>query len=172
MFEREYRPRKPVVSTLTSANAEFQRWLDQNTHKDHVDALGLVWTVTAQHQVFPDPVNRHASRHRLSFEIKTEISRKILLERGVLDPSKDQRLLGLMDDSTITFLYQRPVFETDTIDKVRAQVLEDLVKIRAGLASVNLSGIYRRVVGRFVNSRFAMTHPPVSARQIKIDLEV
>lgn len=172
MFEKEYRPRKPVVSTLTSANREFQRWLEQNAHKDYTDAIGLVWIVELQHQVFPDPVNRHSSLHRLSFQIQSEIDKKRLLEHGVLDPSKDQRLLELMDDSTITFVYQRPVFETDTLDKVRTQVLDDLVKIRHGLAAVNLSETYRKVIGRYVNSRFAMTYPRAAVPQIKIDLEV
>lgn len=172
MFEKEYRPRKPVVSTLTSANREFQGWLEQNAHKDFTDALGLVWVVVVQHQILPDPINRHSSRHRLSFQIKSEINKKSLQEHGVLDPSNDQRLLDLMDDSTITFVYQRPVFESDTIDKIRSQVLDDLVKIRKGLGSVNLSETYRKVIGRYVNSRFAMTYPVASTPQIKIDLEV
>lgn len=172
MFERDFRPRRPVVSTLTSANAEFAHWLANNTRKPHVDASGLVWTVDAQHQIFPDPVNRHSSRHRLGFELKTQVSRNILLEYSVLDASNDQRLLSLMDDSIITFIYQRPAFETDRLDKVRSQVLEDLVEIRRKLSGVDLSETYRRVIGRWVNSQFAMTYPPGSARQIKIDLEV
>ncbi|MES2744613.1 MAG: hypothetical protein V4655_04260 [Bdellovibrionota bacterium] len=172
MFDRDFSPRRPIAQSLTSANAEFSRWLAQNTQKDHVDALGLVWTVTTQHTILPDPVNRHASIHRLSFELKTQISRRILIERGVLDASKDQRLCELMDDSIITFVYQRPAFETDRLEKVRSQVLEDLVKIRQKLAGVDLSPLYRKVIGRWVNSRFAMTYPPVTIQQIKIDLEV
>lgn len=172
MFERDYRPRKLAVSSLTSANAEFDRWLAQNAPKVYTDALGLEWKATTHHQILPDPVNRHASIHRLSIELKCEVSRQVLVERGVLDTSNDQRLLSLMDDSIITFIYQRPPFETDKLEKARAQVLADLSKIRENLANVDLSAQYRRVMGRWVNSRFAMAYPASAARQIKIDLEV
>lgn len=172
MLERDYRPRRPVVSTLTSANAEFDHWLAKNTQKDHIDAVGLIWAVDVQHQIFPDPVNRHASRHRLVLVLRTEISRTLLVEKGVLDASNDRRLLSLMDDSTIAFIYQRPAFETDKLDKIRSQVLEDLVEIRTKLLAVDLSKTYRNVIGRWVNNRFAMTYPPRSVQQIKIDLEL
>jgi hypothetical protein len=171
-YDRDFSSRRPIVSSLLSANAEFERWLAQNAHKDHVDALGIAWTVSPQHRVLPDPVNRHASIHRLSFQLQTQISRQILIKRGVLDASKDQRLYELMDDTIITFLYQRRAFEADRIAKIRSQALEDLVEIRRKLARVDLSPIYRRAIGRWVNSRFAMTYPPPAAQQIKIDLEV
>jgi len=171
MQSHEHRPRAPAVGSLTSANAEFNRWLNENCHTQLPDALGQIWTSTPSVQILPDPVNKHASIHRLQFDIKTQISRHILLACAVLDMSKDQRLLSLLDDSIITVVYQRPAFETDLAYKLKAQAAEDLIKIRKGILNVNLSDLYRAVVGRWVNSRFHMTYPAITSPQIKINLE-
>ena len=172
MLHQDRRPQRLVITSLTSANAEFNRWLAQNDHTQLPDASGQIWSIKAQVQILPDPVNLHAAVHRLNFELKTEISRQILLDRGVLDTSKDQRLLSLMDNSIITILYQRPAFETDTADKLRTQAAEDLIKIRAGLRTVDLGRLYRAVVGRWIDKQFHMTYPPITSYQIKIDLAV
>lgn len=172
MLHQDRRPRGPVIGSLTSANAEFNRWLAQNSHTQLPDALGQIWTCTGQVHIRPDPINRHAAIHRLSFEVKTDINRQILLDLGVLDASKDQRLLTLMDHSTITLLYQRPAFETDSADKLRTQAAEDLVKIRKAMLGVNLSLLYRAEVGRWVDKRFHMTYPAIPSTHLKINLEV
>lgn len=172
MLHQDHRPRPAVIGSLTSANAEFNRWLAQNSHTQLPDALGHIWVCTGNVQILPDPVNLHAAIHRLSFEVKTEISQHILLKLGVLDASKDQRLLSLMDHSIITVLYQRPAFETNAADKLRTQAAEDLIKIRKAMLCVNLSGLYRNVVGRWVDKGFHMTYPLITSPQIKINLEV
>lgn len=172
MLHQDHRPRRPVIGSLTSANAEFNRWLAQNSHTQLPDALGHMWVCTGQVQILPDPVNLHAAVHRLSFELKTEISPQILLKLGVLSASKDQRLMSLMDHSIITVLYQRPAFETNSADKLRTQAAVDLIKIRKAMLSVNLSALYRSVVGRWVDKRFHMTYPSITSPQIKINLEV
>ncbi|MBC7661451.1 MAG: hypothetical protein H7249_17280 [Chitinophagaceae bacterium] len=172
MLHQDNRSQRPVIGSLTSANAEFNHWLKQNQHTQLPDASGQIWTLKGQVQIFPDPVNLHAAVHRLSFELKTEISRQILLKRGVLDASKDQRLLSLLDDSIITVLYQRAPFETDSADKIRTQAAEDLIKIRNAMKSVDLGKLYRATMGRWVDKQFHMTYPPLSSYQIKIDLAV
>ncbi len=172
MLDKDYRPRRPSVTSLTSANAEFERWYSQNVFRDPLDALGIPWLIKPNYQIFPDPVNRHASRHRLAYEVTTQVNRQLLLEKKVLDASKDQRLLELMDDSTITLIYQRAPIESDGLDKIRSQALVDLAKIRDGIARLNLGAFYRKWVGRSVSQRFSMSYPSLSTQQIKIDLEL
>ncbi len=172
MLTDDQRPRAPAVGSLTSANAEFNRWLKANCHTQLPDALGQIWTSLPSVQILPDPVNKHAVIHRLQFVVKTEISRHILLKCAVLDTSKDQRLLSLMDNSTISVVYQRPPFEANNVYKLKTQAAEDLIKIRKGILTVNLSQLYRAEVGRLVDSRFHMSYPPIPSHLIKIDLEV
>ncbi|RYZ58732.1 MAG: hypothetical protein EOP07_06100 [Proteobacteria bacterium] len=172
MLHQDHRPRGLAIASLTSANAEFNRWLRENCHSQITDALGQIWTCKATVQILPDPVNLHAAIHRLSFDIKTEISRKILLDLGILDMSKDQRLLSLMDNSIISVLYQRPAFDSDSAEKIRTQAAEDLVKIRARMKKVDLSQMYKNQMGRWVDRQFHMAYPPIVSAQIKINLEV
>lgn len=168
----EIRTRRPVTVSLATANAEFNRWLEENGYARIVDRVGHEWQIECRLELLPHPINASGSWFRLLAQISCTISAESLLRAGILDKDNDARLIQMFGDEKMSMQLERVLHEGDSLEKARDAHRERLGKIREFLRQKDFSATFRNKVGQWVNQSRLMTYRLTEQGQNKINLEV
>lgn len=144
-------PKKPVISTLAAALEDITRW--QHTHALSVikDRDGQVWSVRISLVPVADPKRVDMLRLKLKVQLTTATSGVGLIATGVLSPSKDSRLLGMIGTAEVPMTMRPNTYLVGSEDEARALLAEQLPKLRATMAADSLADVKRHLVGRWVD---------------------
>jgi hypothetical protein len=146
-------PSRPVVSSQLSANRAAQAWLEQNKQDSVKDASGLEWKIVVEMREVPDPVDHRRALFELNIRLEASASAEILIQTGTLVLPDDQRLSGLIGDSTIPFT-RKPIYhEAKSIDEARRFLADRVQEIAAEMRVNAFHEIKRQLIGRWVDER-------------------
>lgn len=168
----EIRTSRPVTVSLSRANAEFNRWLEENGYAQVFDKRGHEWQLQSRLELLPHPINVSGSWFRLLAQISCSISAESLLKTGILDKDNDARLLEMFGDARLAVQLERVLHEGDSLEKLRDSRRERLGRIREFLRGKDFSDNFRASVGRWVNQNRLMTYRLTELVQNKINLDV
>ncbi len=164
--------RRPVIASLASADAEFNRWVASHGYQELRDARGGLWQLHMKLEQLPHPQDTQASLFRLHMGLSSELDVRQLVEVGAYSLENDERLLGMLGSDRIPMVMKNRILEASTVESVRSQLAAEIVNIRKSLAKVDLNEVRRRLVGQWIDrkclfgSRFALEPGD------KIDLDV
>jgi hypothetical protein len=168
----ETRTSRPVTVSLSSANREFNRWLQENGYARVVDKRGHAWQLESRIELLPHPINLSGSWYRLIVDISCSISAESLTRADVLNVKSDARLLSLFGSQILSMRSERILHECDSVEKLRNERRERVARVREFLLGKDFSENFRACVGRWVNGSRMMTYRLTEADQNKINLEV
>ena len=168
----ETRTSRPVTVSLSSANAEFNRWLEENDYARIFDQRGHAWQLETRLDLLPHPINVSGSWFRLIAHISCTISAESLVETGILDKDKDARLIQMVGKERYSVRLERVLHEGESVEKLREIRRERLGRIREFLRGKDFSETFRATVGRWINQSRLMTYRLAEDSQNKLNLEV
>lgn len=146
-------PKRPVVSTLTSALVEVERWLEDSRLREIRDGDGLVWMLAVEVDQIPDPADPKGLVWRLKLKLSADATATDLVRTGALDAKTDQRLIELLDDEPV-HLAMKPLIYTAPNEEAARLLLTDVVpRLKASFPRDALGDIKRQLVGRQIDER-------------------
>src|SRR4051812_35882170 len=112
-MDPENPPKRPVITSLAGALGEVAAWLAANQLDQVRDAEGLTWSVEIKTTQLADPRDAHKVFWQIRVGLSARASGAGLVQAGVLDAVKDERLLGLLGADQIELamkplLYRAP----------------------------------------------------------------
>lgn len=164
--------RRPVIASVASAAAEFNHWVEQKAQKDFKDANGGIWQLHLNLQQLPHPDDTQASLFRLTIGLSCELDARHLVEVGAYDAQDDQRLLQLLGDDRIPVAMKKRVMENQSLETLRTELAEELLRIRKSLEKIDLNSMRKRVIGLWIDQRQVFGSRILSSSADKIDLDV
>jgi hypothetical protein len=145
--------KRAVVTTLTAALAEIERWLAENGLDALRDADGLTWRLSAQVDQIADPADPKGMLWRLRLAPTVEVDAATLVATGTLAAVADQRLVELLGEDTVT-LAMKPVSHTAANAEALRLLAADVVpRFRSEFAGRALHEVKRVLVGRHIDER-------------------
>ncbi len=164
--------RRPVIASVASAAAEFNHWVEQKAQKDFKDANGGVWELQLNLQQLPQPQDTQGALYRLNIGLGCELNARHLVEVGAYDAQDDQRLLQMLGEDRIPVAMKKRVMENPSLENLRTELADELVRIRKSLEKIDLNSMRRRVIGQWVDRKQLFGSRIPSSSADKIDLDV
>lgn len=146
-------PSKPVISSSSAAEAEFQYWLRENRIHEVIDQAGTPWRVEIKVFQGPSPTFEAGSFWRISLGLEAKVTASRLLAGGSFDPELDARLLKMLGDSEVCIKLKPRIWSGRQIEVLRMQVIESLRSLRSAIESQSFHGVKRRVCGEWLDQR-------------------
>ena len=172
MFLQTQRPNRPVIASLTSANAEFNHWLKENGAVALTDTLGLGWELKTTTQILPDEINRHGARHCLDIELESFISGPILRDLGLLEADRDARLLYLLGSDRKRCFIRFPRLEAASHELLRQPASQYIRQARMAIQSFDPGEQIKAQLGPWVDGKFGMLVLANRPQELQINLEL
>ena len=154
-------PRRAVVPSQLTAEAEFRTWLRENCFDRIKDKDGLEWLIAAEMELESMPSNASSASHNPSnpmlwvirIALSASVDAKTFVSTKTLKPDEDERLIAMLEGESIP-LKMKPR-EYRVTDEVEAQrvLADELPKLRDDLRSTSLIELKRALIGRWVDSR-------------------
>ncbi len=164
--------RRPVIASVASAAAEFNHWVEQKAQKDFKDANGGVWELQLNLQQLPHPQDTQGAFYRLNIGLSCELNARHLVEVGAYDAQEDQRLLQMLGEDRIPVAMKKRVMENPSLENLRTELADELVRIRKSLEKIDLNPMRRRVISQWVDRKQLFGSRIPSSSADKIDLDV
>jgi hypothetical protein len=151
-MEYDRLPSKPVVKSLTSAQADFNSWLAQNNFSLLRDADGIDWHLVMSFTQLPSELDRHQGNWIATLQIGVDITAQKLVETGTLDQQDDARLIYLAGRNPIPLRMKKMQHEALGELAMREKISRILPELRDNFNKLSLHEIKRDLVGRWVES--------------------
>jgi hypothetical protein len=164
--------RRPVIASVASAAAEFNHWVEQKTRQDFKDANGGIWQLQLDLQQLPHPQDTQAALFRLNIGLNCDLNARHLVEVGAYDALEDQRLLQLLGEDRIPVAMKKRVMENSSLENLRSELADELVRIRKSLEKIDLNSMRKRVIGQWIDRKQLFGSRIPSSSADKIDLDV
>jgi hypothetical protein len=149
-FERP--PSKPVIKSLTSAQAEWDNWLLQNNFEFMRDGDGIDWRVVMTFEQLPSDLDRHKGKWVATIQVSIDLPMKRLVETGTLDPEQDGRLIFLAGTGQIPLRMKKLRYEAPGENEMRETMARVLPELRDNFRKLSLHEVKRNLVCRWVES--------------------
>lgn len=149
-FERL--PSKPVIKSLTSAQAEWDNWLLQNNFELMRDGDGLDWRVAMTFEQLPSELDRHKGKWIATIQLGVDIPMKRLIETGTIDPGQDNRLIFLAGEGAIPLRMKKLRYEALGENEMRETMTRVLPELRDNFRKMSLHEVKRNLIGRWVDT--------------------
>lgn len=166
------RERRPVIASLTSADAEFNHWVAQNNYHHLSDRAGTIWELRLHLDQIPHPKNVISPLYRLHIGLEASFGSEELVTTGVLDPVADARLLSLCGDTKLNVPLQIKLLEANSLEDLRSDLATYIYKLRNELKKRDLHGLKRRMITRWIDQKSLFGYALSSQMSDKIELEV
>ena len=144
--------RKPVVSSLAAAQAEFNHWLLENTFATLHDRAGGVWRSIVRLKQEPSPGEARKAWFLLAVSIKSSMTSKSLCDTAVLCPDNDTRLIALLGEMEIPLTLPLGEWEGGDMSTMRSHLQQSIVKAREILRVSDLSRLKRQRLSWWLDS--------------------
>ena len=144
-------PSKPVVKSLTSAQADWDHWLSQNTYTFLRDADGLDWRLIMSFEQLPSELDRHQGKWVATLQLGIDISALKLVETGTLDAEDDARLIYLIGTSPVPLRRKKMHYEALGEHGMREKMAQILPELRDSFGKLSLHRVKRDLLGRWVD---------------------
>lgn len=164
--------RRPVIASLTSADAEFNNWVAQNSYHHLRDKVGTTWELHTKLEQFPHPQDVISPLYRLQITLAAELSAALLVSSGILNPSEDARLIAMLGDDRMPVPVKVKAFEAKSLDVLRSDFASYIYKLRNELKKTDLSKLKRRLVGVWIDRKSLFGSADHAVVSDKIELEV
>jgi hypothetical protein len=151
-MEFERLPSKPVVKSLTSAQADFDGWLAQNNFALLRDGDGIDWHLVLTFDQLPSELDRHQGKWVATIQLEVDITAFKLVETGSLDSEADARLIFLAGVSPIPLRMKKMQHEALGEHGMRDMLFQVLPELRNNFGKMSLHQVKRDLVGRWVES--------------------
>lgn len=164
--------RRPVIASVASATAEFNHWVEQKAQKDFKDANGGVWLLQLNLLQLPHPQDTQAALFRLNIGLVCELNARHLVEVGAYDAVEDKRLLQLLGEDRIPVAMKKRIMENSSLENLRTELADELVRIRKSLEKIDLNSMRKRVISQWIDRKQLFGSSILSSSADKIDLDV
>jgi hypothetical protein len=151
-MEFERLPKKPVVMSKASAQAEWDEWLAQNIYDFVRDGDGMDWRLIMQFDQLPSELDRHQGRWVATLKFGLDTPVKTLIDTGTLDVEADARLIELLGDSLVPLRMRQMTYEAASENEMRETMSRVLPELRDNFRKTSLHLIKRDLIGRWVES--------------------
>lgn len=145
-------PTKPIVKSLTSAQAEWDHWLAQNNFEFLRDGDGLDWRLVMAFEQLPSELDRHKGKWIGTLQLGIDIAIDKLKETGTLDPEHDQRLISLAGTGQVPLRMKKMQYEAAGENEMRETMSRVLPELRENFRKTSLHEIKRNLLGRWIDS--------------------
>jgi hypothetical protein len=143
-------PKKPAVPSQAAADAEFDRWLRENSFDRLTDGDGQVWRLTLLVSRLPEPAAREAA-WIMTIHLTTAVTAELLVATKVFDPQADERLIAMLGDREIDVELKPVQHKAVTREDARRLLTTVLPETRSRMESSSFREIKRSLVGRWVD---------------------
>ncbi|MCX6130968.1 MAG: hypothetical protein NTX25_18160 [Proteobacteria bacterium] len=164
--------RRPLLASLASADAEFNKWVTSRGYHELSDTQGGVWQFIFNLVQLPHPDDTQAILYKLQISLIGELTQANLLSTGVCKPNTDARLLSLLGPDKISISMKPRVFESESLDTLRNLFAKERFNIRNSLMKTDLSTMKRRLIGQWIDRKCLFGNKLYSAHEEKIELDV
>ncbi|MFW7379351.1 MAG: hypothetical protein ACOH5I_11125 [Oligoflexus sp.] len=144
-------PSKPVISSLSAAEAEFRLWLQENHFQTLTDAAGFVWRLLIRVSEGPAPTDRSKPYWDVDFKIVAKPEMQVLVETGTFDQQSDARLLRLLGDEKVPMRLIEQKIQGHKFEQVRMELAETIRKYRNIINSKTFHAEKRKICSRWLN---------------------
>jgi hypothetical protein len=144
-------PSKPVIKSLTSAQAEWENWLSQNNFEFMRDGDGIDWQVAMTFDQLPSEIDRHKGKWIATVQLGIDLSVSKLIESGTIDPDQDERLIFLAGTGKIPLRMKKLRYEALGENEMRDVLVRILPELRENFRKTSLHSIKRNLVNRWVD---------------------
>lgn len=144
-------PSKPVIKSLTGAQAEWDNWLLNNNFQFLRDGDGVDWRVTMTFEQLPSEIDRHQGKWIATVQIGADLPVAKLIETGTFDPEQDGRLIALAGEGMIPLRMRRLRYEALGENDMRETLVRVLPELRENFGKTSLHEIKRALVGRWTD---------------------
>ena len=148
-------PSRPVVKSLTSAQAEWDQWLSLN----HIDFLrdgdGIDWRLVMKFEQLPSEQDRHQGKWVATLQLGIDLPVAKLVESGSLDRDSDARLISLAGDGQVPLRMKKLQYEAPNEHAMRDTLSRVLPELRENFRKTSLHRVKRELFGRWIDSLLA-----------------
>ncbi len=95
-----------------------------------------------------------------------------MVEVGAYDAQEDQRLLQMLGEDRIPVAMKKRVMENSSLENLRTELADELLRIRKSLEKIDLNSMRRRVISQWVDRKQLFGSRIPSSSADKIDLDV
>ncbi len=145
-------PSRPVVKSLTSAQAEWDQWLSHN----HIDFLrdgdGIDWKLLMKFEQLPSEQDRHQGKWVATLQLGIDLPVSKLVDSGTLDPESDARIIYLAGNGHIPLRMKKLQYEALGENAMRDTLTRVLPELRENFRKTSLHQVKRDLLGRWVDS--------------------
>jgi hypothetical protein len=145
-------PSKPVIKSLTGAQAEWENWLSQNKFELMRDGDGIDWHVAMTFEQLPSELDRHKGKWIATIQLGIDIPMARLIESGTMDSEQDARLIFLAGSGKIPLRMKKLRYEAQGENEMREILVRILPELRENFRKTSLHTIKRNLVHRWVDS--------------------
>lgn len=163
---------RPVIASVASADAEFNRWVERQAFQDLKDANGGLWQLQLNLQQLPHPHDTQAPLYRLQIGLSCELDARHLVNVGAYDAKDDERLLNLLGSDRVPVAMKSRVMEHSSLESLRGMLADELFKLRKSMDKVDLNSMRKRVIGQWIDRKQLFGSRIPSSSADKIDLDV
>jgi hypothetical protein len=143
-------PSKPVVKSLTGAQAEWENWLFSNNFQMMRDADGVDWRVAMTFEQLPSELDRHKGKWIATLQIGADVPIARLVETGTLDPEQDERLIILAGSGAVPLRMKKLRYEALGENEMRETLVRVLPELRENFRKTSLHEVKRSLIHRWV----------------------
>jgi len=139
-------PRRAVVPSQLSAEAEFRTWLRENCFDRMQDKDGLEWQVSVATDL------ETAGQWSMRIALSSTVDAPTFLRTRTLVADEDERLLSILGEHTIPLCMRPRVFRLADESEAQGVLAEELPRLRDELRGTSLIQLKRALIGRWVDS--------------------
>ena len=145
-------PSKPVIKSLTSAQAEWDSWLSQNNIEFLRDRDGIDWRLIMRFNQLPSDVDRHKGKWVATVQLGVDLPVSRLVETGTLDPERDGRLINLSGEGLIPLRMKKLQYEATSEADMRDTIARVIPELLDNFRKTSLHEVKRELLGRWIDS--------------------
>jgi hypothetical protein len=145
-------PRKPVILSQASADAEVSAWMQGKAKKVLQDIDGLDWMIDARAQPKPTQDSR-APVWCLTVKVSAQVSAETIEEALAYDAGDAERFISLMDELSIPLEMKPVTYHFESLEDAREFFADQHRDIQTKLSNAKMTDIKRLLVGRWIEER-------------------
>jgi hypothetical protein len=153
MHTTEQRPNRPVVTTLTSAQAEIARWAAENTFTKVVDASGSAWDIHLLVEHYSNPQDEGRIWWRVTIKAETRMGAREYLLSGVASQTLDGRLLALLEKDEVPIVVRPWVLTAPNEQLLKQEFMALIPQIKSTLSGSGFHEVKRRLLGEWIKRK-------------------
>lgn len=143
-------PKKLVIGSLASAEAELEHWLRENRYDCLEDADGLAWQLKILSNERAAADQPKELEIELRFALTATANPEDLVKTHTLNPIADRRLLEMIAGEAIPMSIRPLVFVARGREEARRIIRDELPRLRARLRDPKIREIKRHLVAKWI----------------------